>query len=121
MNKFRMMCAALITAALLTSYPVIRVHAGGGDNPAPVSKLFSQAKTQAYQLRDDTAQMELYALVHESASSATQISVETYADATHAVNGDVNGMMVLLAKLDSTEKTATPWCSREQSMRSGLS
>lgn len=106
-SRFGLRCATLITAAsLFLSVTTVRA---AEDNSALVSKLLSQAKTQAYQLREDAAEMELLTQVHESASSATQISLETKAEAINSINGDVNAMMLLQTKLDNARKMAAPW------------
>jgi len=86
-----------VTAFLLIS-PVSK--AAAGDDPAPFSKLLSQAKGQALQLSEDTSEMESLA--------QAPVSWRAHVDAVDQIKVDVNLMGRQLAKLAEVQDSAFP-------------
>lgn len=66
-----------------------------------VSIILSNAKMQAFQLREDANQMESF--------TRSNASWETHAGAISRIREDVNAMSRLLAKLQDSRGTAAPW------------
>lgn len=79
------------------------------DQSAAVSRMLSDAKVQADQLREDAGTLWLYTQVPPSASSAAQISPDSYSEITRKISSDVSTMTVQLSKLENARKTAAPW------------
>jgi hypothetical protein len=66
-----------------------------------VSKILSDAKVQAFQLKEDAEQMEAY--------TRSGASWRSHADAIGIIKEDVNKMGALLTKLQSSRNGAAPW------------
>jgi hypothetical protein len=103
-----MTCAALIAAGFLAS-SAMTARAAADDSSVQVSGLLSEAKTQAFQLKEDAGELWLFTQVPASASSAAQIPPQSHLDSIHKISSDVSTMTVQLAKLEAARKTAAPW------------
>jgi hypothetical protein len=79
------------------------------NSAAQVSKLLSEARVRAVQLNDDANELWLFTQVPPSASSASQISVETHTSALQRISADIGDMAVVLEKLDKARSKAAPW------------
>jgi hypothetical protein len=66
-----------------------------------VSKLLSEAKTMAFQLREDAAQMETF--------THLDVSWESHAAAINQIKEHVNLLARQEAKLQAAKNTASPW------------
>jgi len=99
---------AAIVAIVCLLFPVQPVNAAD-DSSAQVSKLLSQAKTKAFELKEDASELWLFTQVPPTANSATEISEETHSEALKRISADVGAMTVELAKLESARKNAAPW------------
>jgi hypothetical protein len=66
-----------------------------------VSRLLSEAKTAAYQLREDAAAMETY--------TRTDVSWEAHADAINQIKEHIGALARVTAKLQSVKSAASPW------------
>jgi hypothetical protein len=66
-----------------------------------VSKLLSEAKTQAFQLKEDASTMEAY--------TRSNLGWESHAAAVEQVKEHINAAGRTLAKLAESRKTASPW------------
>jgi len=66
-----------------------------------ISKLLSEAKTQAYQLREDASTLESY--------SRKGLDWQTHATAVNEMKDHVNAVGRTLAKLEDARATASPW------------
>jgi len=104
--KSRIPYALLMAGCLLALGLTLRA---AEDQTAQVSKLLSDAKVQAVQLREDAGELWLLTQVPPSASSAAQIRPETHAEAIHKISADVSAMTVQLEKLENARKGAAPW------------
>jgi hypothetical protein len=90
--------ALLLGGFLATSSVVIAAEAPDSEQ---VSKLLSEAKTMAFQLREDAASMERFTRV--------DVSWETHADAINQIKEHVNALARTAAKLKDVRGTASPW------------
>jgi hypothetical protein len=79
--------------------PVIR--AGEASDSEQVSKLLSEAKTQAFQLKEDALNMESFTRVN--------VSRETQAATINQIKDHVNALVRQAAKLQDAESLASPW------------
>jgi thiaminase len=75
--------------------------AAGANDSDQVSKILSDAKTQAFQLKEDAEQMETFTRATANWAS--------HADAISRIKEDVNSMGRLLAKLQDSRRSAAPW------------
>jgi hypothetical protein len=66
-----------------------------------VSKLLSEAKTTAYQLREDAAAMETFTRV--------DASWESHADAITQIKEHIHALARVAAKLQAAKGSASPW------------
>ena len=66
-----------------------------------ITKLLADAKAEAGQLKEDSADMELY--------FGSKLSWESYAGKVEMIKGHVNNTGKLLAKLQEAEATGSPW------------
>jgi len=66
-----------------------------------VSKVLSNAKMQAFQLKEDATNMEAF--------TRLDTSWETHREAIERIKDDVNAMGQLLAKLQDARGSAAPW------------
>lgn len=68
---------------------------------AQVAKTLSDAKVQAYQLREDADEMESY--------TRSNTTWESHVDAINRIKEDVNAMGRLITKLQADRDGAAPW------------
>src|SRR5271165_4394030 len=66
-----------------------------------VSKLLSEAKTMAFQLKEDAATMETY--------TRMDVSWASHAEAINAIREHVNALAKHVAKLKDARAAASPW------------
>lgn len=66
-----------------------------------VNQLLSDAKTQAFQLREDASTMETY--------TRSNVTWQSHAAAVSQMKEHINAAGRTLAKLDDARKTASPW------------
>jgi len=91
--------SALLVGGFLAVSPV--VVAAETPDSEQVSKLLSEAKTTAYQLREDAVAMETYTRV--------DASWESHADAISQIKEHIGAMARVAAKLQAAKGTASPW------------
>jgi signal transduction histidine kinase len=84
-------CFAFATAA----------WAAGNAESDQVSRILSDAKIQAYQLKEDASQMESF--------TRSTASWESHADAIDKIKEDVNAMGRLLTRLQENRNSAAAW------------
>ncbi len=100
-------CAAWIAAGSL--FLSVTTAIAAEDNATLVSSLLSQAKTQAFQLKEDAYELQLFTMVPPSAYSATEIRPESHAESIRRITADVNALTEKVAKLQSMRNMAAPW------------
>jgi len=91
---------ALLAAAVVAMSPALAAVGVGGDSEQ-VSKLLSDAKTQAFQLKEDALTMESY--------TRSTTTWETHVASIEQMKEHINVAGRTLAKLDDARKTASPW------------
>jgi len=91
--------ASLLLAVAWLS-PVLRATDTSEDSKE-VSDLLSQARTQAAQLKDDAAKMDILA--------QSNMSWESQAPKINAIRDDVNRVQKTMAKLNDASGAASPW------------
>jgi len=74
------------------------------DDSGTVFKLLSEARTQAFQLSSDAAEMESFTTYFPQS-----LAWQTHIDALNRIKGDVNKMGRQLVKLEEAKATALPW------------
>src|SRR5579872_6100286 len=89
----------LVLGGFLATSPVIR--AGEVSDSEQVSQLLSEAKTQAFQLKEDAVTMESF--------TRMKVSHETQAAAINQIKDHVNALVGQAAKLQDAESLASPW------------
>lgn len=89
----------LLLGGFLATSPVIR--AGDAPDNEQVTKLLSEAKTQAFQLKEDAQTMESF--------NRMTVSRETQAATINQIKDHVNGLVRQAAKLQDAEALASPW------------
>jgi hypothetical protein len=89
----------LLLGGFLAPAPVIR--AADVPDSEQVSKLLSEAKTQAFQLKEDAVTMESFTRMN--------VSHETQAAAINQIRDHVNALVRQAAKLQDAESLASPW------------
>lgn len=103
MNKHQstvwMTAAAFIAAGLMTISPAMK--AAEVPDSEQVSKLLSEAKTMAFQLKEDAETMEAY--------TRSNAGWESHAIAITQIKEHVNGLERQAAKLKDAKNTASPW------------
>ena len=89
----------LLLAGLLATAPVSKA----ADNPdsEQVSKLLSEAKTMAFELKEDAVTMESYTRMN--------VSMESHAAAINQVKDHINALTKQTAKLKDARGTGSPW------------
>jgi chromosome segregation ATPase len=90
---------AMLSAGLLTTSPVATA-AESADSPE-VSQLLSEAKTQAFQLKEDAATLASY--------TASDIGKQTHAEMLNQMKDHVNAVGRQLAKLEQNRESASSW------------
>ncbi len=93
----------LAVAILFAGSPALSPALAAADvsDSEEVSKLLSQAKTQAFQVKGDAWTMESF--------TRMTVSPETQAAAIDGVRDRVNELSRLVAKLDQSKDMASPW------------
>jgi len=86
-------------AILMASSPMLT--AAGSADSEQVSKLLSQAKTDAYQMKEDAAAMESYTRLNTDWRSHTT--------AVNEMKEHINAVGRILTKLEDARPQATPW------------
>ena len=102
MNKHQStvwMTVAAFIAAAVTLSPAVK--AGDVQDSEQVSKLLSEAKTMAFQLKEDAETMESY--------TRSNAGWETHAAAITQIKDHVNALERQAAKLKDAKNTASPW------------
>jgi hypothetical protein len=90
----------LLSASILIN-PALK--AAADDDSAQVSKLLSDAKTQAFRLSEDAAEMESFTW------TAIPMSWQSHTEGITQFKEDVNTMARQLEKLEVARRTASPW------------
>jgi len=90
----------LLPFAILMASPLILRAAGSADSEQ-VSKLLSQAKTDAYQIKEDASAMESYTRLNQDWRS--------HATTVNEMKEHINAVGRIVAKLDESRSQATPW------------
>jgi hypothetical protein len=93
----RLIMRGLLAAGVIT----MAVAASEVTDSEQVSKLLSDAKTQAYQLREDAATMDSY--------SRANVGWEIHAVSLDQIKQHINESGRTLAKLDENRSSASPW------------
>lgn len=88
----------MLAMSILYSTPA---RAAGAVESDEVSKMLSDAKIEAAQLREDAEQMEVF--------TRSGASWQSHAEVINNIKGDVNRMSGLLAKLQNSRNLAAPW------------
>jgi len=91
--------SALLLAGFLVPTPAAR--AGETHDSEQVSKLLSEAKTLAFQVKEDAIAMEGF--------TRMDVAWETHAAAINRIRGDVNALGKQVAKLQAAAEGAAPW------------
>lgn len=97
MNRYG--TTGLLVAGFVLISPILR--AADVPDSEQVSQLLSEAKTQAFQLKEDAATMQMY--------STTAVHWETHAVTINLIRDHVNAVGRQLAKLENARATASPW------------
>jgi len=102
--KTNLRMAVPVTVAVLVAgcfmFPATIKAAVSGDS-ADISKLLADAKAEAVELKNDSADMESFV--------RSNLSWQSYADKIEMIKGHVNTTGELLAKLQEAEATGAPW------------
>src|SRR5215831_15390065 len=96
--KSKISLSAALGAALMLIGPVYAVEPS---NPEKVSKLLSEAKTMAFELKEDAAAMEGFTRMN--------VSLETHAAAINQIKDHVNALARQADKLEAAKPFAEPW------------
>lgn len=86
---------------LFSGFLVPAVKAGEAQDSEQVSKLLSEAKTMAFQLKEDAVIMETY--------TRMDVSMQSHAAAINQIKDHVNALTKQVAKLKAAEGEASPW------------
>jgi hypothetical protein len=91
------------SALLLTGFlvPTPAARAGETHDSEQVSRLLSEAKTLAFQVKEDADTMESF--------NRMNVSRESHAAAINQIRNDVNALGNQVAKLKAAEEGAAPW------------
>jgi len=95
----RKLALALVGAGCLIFTPALRA-AGMGDSEE-VSKLLSEAKTEAFALKEDAAAMETF--------TRSEVTWESHVATVNLIKEHINAVGRELTKLDAARPTASPW------------
>ncbi len=90
--------AGLATALIVISPAVM---AAGAEDSEQVSKLLSDAKSQAFQLKEDSQTMESY--------TRSKLDWQSHASAVTAMKEHINAVGVTLTKLEDARESASAW------------
>ena len=91
----------LLAGGFMTFTPPAVARGGDVSDSEQVSKLLSETKTMAFQLRDDAATMESF--------SRMDVSGESQKVAINQIKEHVNALGKQVAKLKAAEVFASPW------------
>jgi DNA repair exonuclease SbcCD ATPase subunit len=80
-----------------------QVRAGEVPDSYKVSQLLSQAKTQAYQLKEDASALQSFV------GSATELQAQSHAVVLNQIKDHVNTVGRQLAQLEQNSTDASPW------------
>jgi hypothetical protein len=92
---------ALLVAGYLMILPTTRAEASSIGDSKEISKLLSEAKAEAIELREDAEKMETF--------TRSKLSWESFAMKIMEIRGHVNKSGELLAKLNQARETGSPW------------
>jgi len=92
---------ALLVAGYLTMSPAAKAADTSGGDSEQVSKLFSEAKTEAHELERDAEQLETF--------TRSDLSWETHTRQISLIREHVNKSGEILADLHEARDTAAPW------------
>jgi hypothetical protein len=103
MNKRRSITWTATLTPLLAGFLVASpaVRAAEASDSEQVAKFLSEAKTQAFQLKEDTVTMESYTRMN--------VSWESHAAAINQIKDHINALGRQAAKLKDARGTASPW------------
>ncbi len=103
MSVFASIRASLLTATLLTGWVVFTTPATAADNAESdqVSASLSDARMQAFQLKEDASLLESY--------TRSSVSWESHQSAILKIKDDVNKMAGELTRLQESRDGAAPW------------
>ena len=103
MRKHRLLIRMGTLVSLLAGFVVASPAVNTADVPdsEQVSKLLSEAKTMAFQLKEDAQTMESF--------TRTNVSWQTHAAAINLIKEHVNALGRQVAKLKDARDTASPW------------
>lgn len=103
MNKRNLTAWMMPAAMLLTGFAVNSPILRAAENPDSehVSALLSEARTMAYQLRDDAQTMETFTRMN--------VSMETHKVAINQIRDHVNALGRQVTKLKDAADEAAPW------------
>jgi len=90
---------ALMLGAFLVPLPAVK--AAVNPDSEQVSKLLSEAKTMAFQLKEDALTMESF--------TRMDVSWQSHAAAINQIKEHINALGKQVAKLKAAENTASPW------------
>jgi hypothetical protein len=93
--------AVLLAGGFMSFTSPAIAKAGDVSDSEQVSKLLSEAKTMAYQLKEDAATMESF--------SRMDVSWESHKAAINQIKEHVNVLGKQVAKLKAAEASASPW------------
>lgn len=94
--------ALMLAGFLVPSSPAkAAVNPAGNPDSEQVSKLLSEAKTMAFQLKEDAVTMESY--------TRMEVSWQSHAAAINQIKEHINALGKQVAKLKAAENTASPW------------
>src|SRR5579862_2922322 len=96
---FWMGMPAVLLAGLLVTSPLMR--AADVPDSEQVSKFLSEAKTLAFQVKEDAATMETF--------TRMEVSVENHVAAINVMKDHINALAKQVAKLKAASGTASPW------------
>lgn len=99
-SNIRVSSLAVTTLAGCFAFAMAARAAGSAESDQ-VSRILSDARIEAYQLREDASQMETF--------TRSNASWESHADAINKIREDVNKMGSLLTKLRDNRNSAAVW------------
>jgi len=93
--------AVLLAGCFMAFTPQAAAKSGNASDSEQVSKLLSETKTMAFQLKEDAATMETF--------SRMDVSWESHKVAINQIKEHVNALGKQVAKLKAAEASAPPW------------
>jgi len=93
--------ALLLVGGFVAFSPAAIARAGDAPDSEQVSRLLAEAKSMAFQLKDDAATMETF--------SRMDLGWESHKIAINQIKDDVNALGKQVAKLQAAEANAAPW------------